>query len=407
MSKIPFKTADILLPENADMTKWSVVACDQYTSEPKYWEDVKNVVDSSPSTFNMIFPEIYLEDGDAEERIESINTTMEKYINDGVFKTLKDSLVYVERTVLNGKIRRGIVGSVDLEHYDYNKGSTSLIRATEGTVIERIPPRVKVRINASVELPHIMLLIDDEKDIVFKSINKETATPVYDFDLMCQSGHIKGYQIDGTPVINALSQLYEQMEGDNKLLFAVGDGNHSLATAKECWEQIKKCLTEEQKETHPARFPLVEIVNIHDSSLEFEPIHRIVFNCNSEHLLGSLKQYYKCNNDGVGQKITYVINGEKEDIYVSNPSSQLTVGTLQNFLDYYLKNNNCKIDYIHGEDVVLELTKQSNTIGFLLPPMEKSELFPTVIKDGSLPRKTFSMGEAWEKRFYLECKLIK
>ncbi|MBQ3115157.1 MAG: DUF1015 domain-containing protein [Clostridia bacterium] len=389
------------------MTKWSVVACDQYTSEPKYWDHVKNTVGTSPSTFNMIFPEIYLEDDDADIRIKNINETMEKYLKDGVFKTLNNSLIYVERSVLCGKIRRGIVGSVDLEHYDYNKGSTSLIRATEGTVLERIPPRVKVRINASVELPHIMLLIDDEKDIVFNAINKDTS-PVYDFDLMCNSGHIRGYKIDGEPVINALTELYNKLDGDNKLLFAVGDGNHSLATAKECWEQIKKGLTQQQMLTHPARFPLVEIVNIHDSSLEFEPIHRVVFGCNSKHLLDSLKEYYKeCNNDGVGQKITFVINGNKEDIYIGDPSSQLTVGTLQNFLDAYIKDNNCKIDYIHGEDVVLELTKETNTIGFLLPPMGKSELFPTVIKDGSLPRKTFSMGEAWEKRFYLECKMIK
>lgn len=405
MSNVPFKSADILIPENADMNKWSVVACDQYTSEPEYWEKVEKYVGSNPSTLNMIYPEVYLESG-GDERITSINNTMDKYIEDDIFKCYANSMIYVERTVLDGKVRKGIVGAVDLEHYDYHKGSKSLIRATEGTVLERIPPRVKVRINAKLELPHIMLLIDDEKDIVFKSVNK--LEKVYDFDLMCNSGHITGYTIDTNAVSQKLEELYNATKSDNHMLFAVGDGNHSLATAKECWEQIKATLSDSEKETHPARYALVELVNIHDSALEFEPIHRVVFNCNPGKLIEDMKKYYpKANTEGDGQKITYVYGDVKGDIYIPDAPSELTVGTLQMFLDEYLKASAAKIDYIHGDDVTVNLSKQDNAIGFLLPAMEKSQLFKTVVADGALPRKTFSMGEAWEKRFYLEARKVR
>ena len=408
MNYIPFKSTDILIPKNTNMNKWSVVACDQYTSEPEYWEKVKEYVGDNISTLNLIFPEVYLEQNGAEARIRKINETMKLFCEANVFDTYEDSLIYVERTVLNGKIRKGIVGAVDLEHYDYNKGSKSLIRATEGTVLERIPPRVKVRINAKLELPHIMLLIDDKDNLVFKSIDKEKGKKVYDFDLMCDSGHITGYAIDGNDVLKQLDILYNKTKSDNHMLFAVGDGNHSLATAKECWEQIKATLTDDEIKTHPARFALVELVNIHDSSLEFEPIHRVVFDCDVDHLIKSLKEFYPASNeDGNGQKITYVYGDIKKEIYIPDGKSQLTVGTLQIFLDSYLNANKGKIDYIHGDDVTVNLARQDNAIGFLLPAMEKSQLFPTVIADGALPRKTFSMGEAWEKRFYLECRKVR
>lgn len=405
MSKVPFKSANILIPKNADMNKWSVVACDQYTSEPEYWHKVEEYVGDKPSTLNLIYPEVYLEDGN-DNRISNINSAMDKYLDDGIFDCYEDSMIYVERTVLNGKIRKGIVGAVDLEHYDYHKGSKSLVRATEGTVLERIPPRVKVRINAKLELPHIMLLIDDEKDVVFGSVNK--IDKVYDFDLMCESGHITGYTIDTKAVNEGLEKLYDATKSDNHLFFAVGDGNHSLATAKECWEQIKATLTDEQRDNHPARYALVELVNIHDTALEFEPIHRVVFNCDPQGLIEAMKKYYpNANTDGNGQKITYVYGDVKGDIYVPDAPSELTVGTLQIFLDHYLKASNAKIDYIHGDDVTVNLAKQDNAIGFLLPAMEKSQLFKTVVADGALPRKTFSMGEAWEKRFYLEARKVR
>lgn len=411
-----FKKADILIPENVDFSKWSVVACDQYTSEPEYWEDVKNISKDSPSTLNIVFPEVYLSEG--EERIEEINKTMEKYIDDGIFKELKNSLVYVERTVGNGKIRHGIVGMIDLEEYDFSKGSGSYVRATEGTVLERIPPRVKIRENAKLELPHVMILIDDRTKTIVEGLStkKESFEKIYDFELMKNGGHIAGYKIsddEADLVISSMDILekeYSNKYTDNsssKLIFAVGDGNHSLATAKTCWENLKKTLSSEEQKNHPARYALCEIVNLHDDSLEFEPIHRVLFNVDEEKFYNELEAYYDISySDNGGQKFLAVSeNGEKE-IFVNNPSSNLAVGTLQNFLDDYIKKNGGEVDYIHGDDVTKRLGSKKGNMGFLLPVMEKNELFITVIKDGALPRKTFSMGEAHEKRFYLEAKKI-
>ena len=405
--KIGFKPADILLPKNIDMTAWSVVACDQYTSQPEYWAKVKNIVGDKPSTLNIIFPEIYLSE-DNSARIDSINRYMKEYLENGLFEEYKNSFVYVERTIGEGKVRRGLIGAIDLEAYDFTADAKTLVRATEGTVRERIPPRVQIRIGASIESPHIMVLIDDEKKNIIEKIDKKKLPKLYDFDLMMGGGHIEGYLVTDTDEIcNKLEKIVDE-QGENPLLFAMGDGNHSLATAKACWEQIKSGLSESERKNHPARYALAEIVNIHDSSMEFEPIHRVVFNVNPSELLSEfMKAEPSAEIDGgEGQRITAVYGDKEVEITVKKPSNTLEVGTLQKFLDDYVRKTDAKIDYIHGSDVVKSLAKESDRIGFILPSMKKSDLFPAIKNDGVLPRKTFSIGEAFEKRFYLECRKI-
>ncbi|MBE7060623.1 MAG: DUF1015 domain-containing protein [Ruminococcaceae bacterium] len=405
--KIGFKPADILLPKNTDMTAWSVVACDQYTSQPEYWAKVKNIVGDKPSTLNIIFPEIYLSE-DNSARIDSINRYMKEYLENGLFEEYKNSFVYVERTIGEGKVRRGLIGAIDLEAYDFTADAKTLVRATEGTVRERIPPRVQIRIGASIESPHIMVLIDDEKKNIIEKIDKKKLPKLYDFDLMMGGGHIEGYLVTDTDEIcNKLEKMVDA-QGANPLLFAMGDGNHSLATAKTCWEQIKSGLSESERENHPARYALAEIVNIHDSSMEFEPIHRVVFNVNPSELLSEFMKAEPSAEmeGGEGQRITAVYGDKEVEITVKKPSNTLEVGTLQKFLDDYVRKTDAKIDYIHGSDVVKSLAKESDRIGFILPSMKKSDLFPAIKNDGVLPRKTFSIGEAFEKRFYLECRKI-
>ena len=418
--KIPFSKADILLPKNADMEKWTVIACDQYTSEPEYWEDVKNIVGDSPSTLKITLPEIYLEQADVAERIEKINKEMRRYLESNFFSVLADSLIYIERKQADGRVRQGLIGKVDLEDYSFAKDSQSLIRATEGTVLERIPPRVKVRENASLELPHIMLLIDDDKKEIIEQISsdlKET-DKIYDFDLMKNGGHIRGYKLSdqiSEKVLERIAKLADKDEFEKKynvnnkgvLLFSVGDGNHSLATAKTCYENLKKTLPKEEYENHPARYALVEIVNLHSEALDFEPIHRVVFGVDPEKMITELKKYYQTSEDGEGQKIEYIYKGNKGTIVIKNPKSNLAVGSLQAFIDEYLKQYGGKVDYIHGEETTENLGIQDGNIGFLLPNMHKSELFKTVILDGALPRKTFSMGHSYDKRYYLEARKIK
>ena len=416
-----FNSADILLPKTVP-EKWAVVACDQYTSEPEYWENVKNIIGDAPSAFNIIFPEVYLEDGNGEERIKKINATMDEYLKSGVLKEYRDALIYVERTQTDGKVRHGIIGALDLEEYDFNKGSQSKIRATEGTILSRIPPRQKIRINAPMELPHILMLIDDREKKIAEplSYKKDGFEKLYDFDLMQNSGHICGYLIDDNSKADILSAMEELedvkafeekygVSGKGVLVIAAGDGNHSLATAKTCWEEIKKTLTEEERKNHPARFALVELMNIHDEAIEFEPIQRVVFDVEPKKLMDAFMEYYPeiSYSDNGGQKIRYTYQGNEGAVYVNNAPSNLSVGTLQKFLDDYLEKNGGRIDYIHGDDVVRSLTKQEKTIGFMVDKMEKNDLFTTVIKDGALPRKTFSMGTAADKRFYLECRKIR
>ena len=418
--KIPFKAGNILIPKKTDMTKWSVVACDQYTSEPEYWNEVTKIVGDAPSTLNLTLPEIYLEESDVNERIKKINENMDKLLEEDFFNELEDSMIYLERTQSDGKVREGLMGIVDLEDYSYEVGSQTLIRATEKTVIERIPPRVKVRENAKLELPHIMILIDDEKKDIIESLkNKVTETDVvYDFDLMQNGGHIKGYKLN-SDVINEIGTKLEKLADKDYfekkynvhdkgiLLFAMGDGNHSLATAKACYENLKKTMSKEEYLNNPARYALVELVNLHSSALEFEAINRVVFDVDSKKLVEELNKYYTINENGNGQEFELVTSNGVKKLYIENPKSNIAVGSIQIFLDEYLKNNSGKIDYIHGDDVTKELTLKGNNVGFIFKPMKKEELFRTVILDGALPRKTFSMGHSYDKRYYLEARKIK
>lgn len=417
-----FGPADILLPQNCDLTKWSVVACDQYTSQNDYWERVAQTVGDAPSTLKLILPESQLEDGHFEEHVADINRTMDEYLDQGLFRTLPNALIYVERWLDNKKLRRGLVGVVDLECYDYNAGSSSLIRATEGTVITRLPPRVAVRRNASLELPHIMVLVDDPDKQLIEHLTYETdrMEEVYDFDLMERGGHITGYlvpedlQADVCEILNTLARPHDfarkyDAKGKPVLLFAIGDGNHSLAAAKTAYEEKKQHTPQEQWADLPSRYALVELVNLHDESLEFEPIHRVCFDVDADELMKDFLAAYPGAHygEGEGHTITYVFDTEVGKITIPKPTAQLPVGTLQDFLDQWMQTHSGRIDYVHGDDVTWELGRKPGNIGFLLPAMGKDELFKTVIFDGALPRKTFSMGEAHDKRFYLEARKIK
>lgn len=415
-----FKSADILIPKYVDMEKWAVVACDQYTGQPDYWKRVEENVGDAPSTLKLILPEVYLEEPDSAERISKIHSEMDAILGTNTLAEYKDSLIYIERVQSDGKVRQGLIGAIDLEEYDYRKGSTSQVRATEATVIERIPPRIKVRQGAPMELPHIMILIDDEEKTVVEPCEeiKQSEKPVYDFTLMENGGKICGYIVDDklkSAVFSALDKLNDNdafnkkynLSGYPTLLYAMGDGNHSLATAKEFYEQLKRENPDKDLSNHPARYALVEIVNLHSPALEFEAIHRIVTNVNTDELMGEMTSALGLSEEKADQAFKVILKGEETTYYVHKPTSQLTVGSLQEFLDAYLKKSGAKIDYIHGIDVVKSLAEQENSIGFILPDMMKSELFPTVIKDGALPRKTFSMGHAEDKRFYIECRKIK
>lgn len=404
-----FTKADILLPklDGKGMEKWSVVACDQYTGEPEYWKTVSETVGDAPSALNLILPEIYLEEADCEKRIGNINAAMSKYLNDGLFEEYRDCLILTKRVQADGRLRAGLVGCIDLEMYDYNKGSKSQVRATEATVTSRIPPRVKIRTNAPLELPHIMILIDDPENTVIEPLLGKELKTVYDLELMQNGGHLSGALVDGENadgVLAALDKLAEneRSKSDDILLYAMGDGNHSLATAKECYDQKKRA---DSPDAELARYALVEIVNLHSPALEFEAIHRVVTEVDTDKLIAEMtSELGLCDN--AEQNFTVIVGGEERKFGITRPSSNLTVGSLQTFLDKYLRENGGKIDYIHGEDVVRSLCREPNTVGFLLPSMAKSELFPTVIKDGALPRKTFSMGHAHDKRFYCEARKI-
>ncbi|MHB1151665.1 MAG: DUF1015 domain-containing protein [Eubacteriales bacterium] len=391
MTALPIKAADILLPNNS-YEKWSVVACDQFTSEPEYWNGVLNIIGNTPSTFRLTLPEIYLE-GDITARISDINKNMQKYLDEGIFTEYKNTLIYVERTLPDGNIRHGIVGAIDLEAYDYRPEKKALIRATEGTVLERIPPRVKIRRDAPLELPHVMLLIDDPQKTVIEPMASLGLKAIYDFDLMMGGGHIKGYIIPEDIKNKLFASLTVLIEGEiDPLLFAVGDGNHSLATAKACYESEKNELS---------RYALAEIVNIHDDALVFEPIYRIMTGIDPDDLHIAAKNALNQSGD---ISIEYIASDISDVFYTDS----FPVGLLQNFLDGYMASHkNAKIDYIHGEDVLRRLAVHNGCAGFVFGGMKKSELFEIIKRDGVLPRKSFSMGEAAGKRYYLEARRIK
>jgi hypothetical protein len=431
---IGVQIADILLPApEVNLQKWSVIACDQFTSQPEYWQQVADQVGDAPSTYHMILPEVFLGTPEEKARIQSTQAEMQAYLSNGTLVN-HEGLIYVERTI-NGRTRHGLMLALDLEKYDFTKGSQSLIRATEGTILDRLPPRIKIREGASLELPHILVLIDDPKNTLFSIIQEQkTSLPLaYEFDLMQNSGHLSGRYINDPALEAQIISSFEELSkpevfqekygvGPEKgvLLFAVGDGNHSLATAKSIWEAMKSKVGPD----HPARFALVEIENVHDTGLEFAPIHRVLFNTKADpaqalHRHFGQEIYFTSVKDK--QEMILQVNAASDGehrfglitakgyqvVSVKHPTSNLPVGTLQTFLDAWIKTGWAgTIDYVHGDDIVCELGAKRDNAGFYLPGMPKGDLFKTVILDGVLPRKTFSMGEAQEKRFYMECRKI-
>ena len=409
-----FKSADIMLPQGVSLEKWAVIACDQFTSDPAYWQRVRANAGDGPSAIHMILPEAELGTADEAASVQAINAAMEKYLTDGVFVTYPNSYIYIERTLVDGSVRPGLLGVVDLEAYDYNHGSVTPIRATEKTVLERIPPRQRVRKDAALELPHVLMLCDDDRKQLIEPLSdiKDNLTELYDFELMEQGGRIRGWLVTGEAAqafdrrlevfSSGIADKYADLSGAPVLL-AVGDGNHSLATAKSCYEALKAADPNADLSNHPARYSLVELQNIHDDSQVFAPIHRIITKTNAEKLLEDLKSV--CAPEGY--PLEWVIGQDRGKLFLDTNKGELAVAVLQEFLDAWLSENAGEIDYIHGDDEVCTLAQQGNAVGFLLPPMEKHQLFRGVISGGALPRKTFSMGHAREKRYYLEGRRIK
>ncbi len=426
----------ILMPkEGIDLSKWAVIACDQYTSQPDYWKAVEQYVGSAPSTLHITLPEVYLESPDCPAHIEAIHQTMQQYLTDGTLVELPAGMILLARDTGGACARRGLVLMFDLEAYDYKPGSASLIRPTEKTVVERIPPRLKVREGASIELPHIMLLIDDPTRSIIEPLydNRDSFSKLYDVELMQNGGHLTGWFIpEGSQteaILTALDKLsdpavfaekYGLAEALPVLPYAVGDGNHSMATAKAYWEEIKPTLSKAERATHPARFVLTEVVNVHDESLEVEAIHRTVFHVKPDALLDAAVSFFAAHGaraqlcDAAPENLSHDVQAfpfEAADrtgcLVVENAPWSLPIASLQAFLDDYLAANpSAKIDYIHGLDVLHGLAMQPDTLSFTLPDPAKEDLFRGVILDGVLPRKTFSMGESHEKRFYMEAKRI-
>ncbi len=438
---IGLQVPKILLPKaGTDMQRWAVIACDQYTSDPAYWQRLEQQTAGHISTLKLIFPEVYLEESDVDRRIAAINRTMEEYLRDGSLEEQPAGFILVDRQTSEVESRKGLVVALDLERYDYRKGAQSLIRATEGTILDRLPPRIKVRENAPIELPHIMVLIDDPDKTVIEPLFAEDLPIVYDFELLENGGHLKGYRLDRPEligqVVTALEKLadpdayHKKYNTDGEvMLYAMGDGNHSFATAKAIWEKLKAEADDPADVmNHPARFALVELVNVHDPGLEFEAIHRVLFDVDADNLVEAMEKYYReagtpltfisCADLVEAQNVASqqagrhafpaVFSGKFGVCAVENPQFTLVVATLQAFLDRYLDDNPAvRVDYIHGDQTVTELGCQSGSAGFYLPAISKHDLFRTIVHDGALPRKTFSMGEADEKRFYLECRRIR
>lgn len=414
-SNIGFIAPDILLPnKSTDMYRWATVACDQYTSDPEYWQDVENITKDADSTYKLMLPEIYLDCPDADDRIAEINQNMRNYIHKNLFVNYRRSFILTRRSTPYSPVRTGLVAALDLEQYDYHSGANALIRATEGTVPERIPPRMKIRKNAVLEMPHIMILIDDPGRTVIEPaaealLSGSGIQPVYDTELMKNGGHLKGYLIDPSTGGELYRHIFRAMEelarSSGGFLFAVGDGNHSLASAKCHYEDLKRA----GLPCRNARYAMVEIVNLHDHGILFEPIHRVLFGTAPERLTAFL-QSKGCRMEPSGpafHNLTYITESGEGRLAIPRELHRLPVGALQLLLDAYVRENaECKIDYIHGADAVRKLGSIHGNVGFYLPAMDKNELFPTVSQNGALPRKTFSMGEACEKRYYMECRMI-
>lgn len=408
------KKQHIYLPKkHLDYSKWAVIACDQFTSEPKYWEEVAKYVEGAPTTLDLTFPEIYL-GKDNHERIDKINKNMKSYYEKGLVEDAGPCMILVDRSTSLHPHRLGLVMNVDLETYDFRPDVPALIKATEGTIIERIPPRVEIRKDAILEFPHIMLLFDDRKQKIVENLyaNRQNLEKVYDFDLNMGGGHIAGWKVKNIDeVISQFDKLLdkdylkETFNTETPLLFAVGDGNHSLATAKEHWNRIKVNLTESERETHPARFVLVEAVNIHDEGIEFSPIYRVVKGADASFVKG-LKKLYKGSKEDAKQEQIFI--GSKQETYDLPNNSPLAIKLVQDYIDKCLSEQlEMSVDYVHGLDSLKEICAKDGSIGLTLPTLDKSQLFEFVIKHGVLPRKSFSIGEAREKRYYLESHKIK
>ena len=419
MKKI-FRPAEILLPKAQDMHRWSVVACDQFSSQPDYWEALEKLAEGVPSTLHLMLPEAYLEKRDQFVEAEKINAEMEQYLADGVFEALPECYIYVERALASGTVRRGLMGVLDLEEYDYSPESASPIRATEGTVVDRLPPRVRVRRGASIEMPHIMVFIDDAEDSVLGQLTaKKAQLPgLYDFELNAGGGHLKGFMVagaDATEIDKAIDGLGD-MEvlraryGDKApAIFAMGDGNHSLATAKKCWEEVKPTLSEAERETHPARFGLVELVNIHDEAISFEPIHKVVFDTVPGDFVAEAETFWagESRESQKGHTIRLVVGECEKELCVSGLTIGELIGKAEEFCQSYMASHGGKIDYIHNDDTAIGMGRREGCAAILLPRMEKGELFPSIIESGPFPKKSFSIGHAEDKRYYLECRKIK
>ncbi|MBR4359706.1 MAG: DUF1015 domain-containing protein [Clostridia bacterium] len=387
-----------------DMKAWAVVACDQYTAQPEKWEQADRTVGDSPSALRLIIPEAYLDDSD--RRVPQVQAEMARYLDTGALRPAVNGMVLVERETQSGR-RLGLVMTVDLEAYDFSAGSTSLIRPTEGTIVSRIPPRQKVRRQAKLELSHVLLLCDDPKRTVIEPVyaKRDSLRPLYDTDLMLDGGHIKGWAVEDDADLCAIADALLRLKNalpSGGILLASGDGNHSLATARAHWLEVKAALTPEEQANHPARFAMVELNNIYDDALIFEPIHRVLFGVTSEDALRILADA-DLIPDSVSPDLTLVTQAGDRPFRIGHPLHSLPVGTVQQLLD---RQADLRLDYVHGEDAVRQIVAKENAVGILLPPMDKSLLFPAVAKNGPLPRKTFSMGEANEKRYYMEARKI-
>jgi len=399
-----FTPTNILIPKDTPMDAWSVIACDQFSSEPEYWERVADNVGGRPSTLKMIIPEAYLEEIDEETEINKISATMEDYLKSGTFNESKESFVYVERTQPDGRIRKGIVGAVDLEEYDF-KGVTAAIRASEGTVLDRLPPRIRVRRAAPLELPHIITFIDDKDATVVEPLAKiaNSLPLLYDFELMEGGGYISGRRVTGDnadKVMTAMRALHEK----NEMLMIMGDGNHSLAAAKVYWDEIKQDLSEVEREKHPARRALVELNNVYDRAISFEAIHRVLFNIDSA---AFIEAFTAATPSGTDYKIEWVTSEGSGEIGIKADCIGDMLTIMQDFIDDYIKDTESIVDYIHGDESTIALGKGERCVGLILPAMDKSDFFETVEKSGVFPRKSFSVGHARDKRYYLECREIR
>ena len=422
-----FSPAHILLPaEQIPLEQWGCVACDQFTSDRSYWERAAKAAEGGPSALNLILPEVYLEDDDVPARIAKIHETMEDYARNVLTRSV-DGFVYVERTEQSGRVRQGLVGKIDLEAYSDAKGSRPAIRPIERTVEERIPPRVAVRRGACLEAPHVMMLADDPGCTLIEPIGakKDQLKKVYEGELMLGGGHIAGWAVEDPALLaqidaaltglgsqEAFDAKYPEAKGAKPLTLAVGDGNHSLASAKAYWEELKPTLTPEQRENHPARYCLAEVCNVHSPAIEIEPIHRVLFNVDCGAVLLALITWSDSNMAGIcfgsAKKQSFTLAGPHVSNVLSfeDPVAPLTVGTIDEFIEHFLaRHKEARVDYVHDEPAVRALTKQGG-VAFLLPPFEKSDLFKGIVMGGVLPRKTFSMGHAEEKRYYIECRKI-